>query len=333
MERNRINHIIRTFFNKRFQERTRRIFGQWLCAPGMQKEKIEVMADIWKELPETATQQTYEDWKMVAQRINNRKFWQNSHTKSNKWWTYAAAVVLLIVSTSITFIVTKQLIPYKTTDMVEVFISYGNSQHILLPDGTKVWANPGSVLIYPEKFTADNRPVYLSGEATFDVISDSDKPFYVKTHYIDVEVIGTVFTVKSYPNEYFTTATLEKGNINVAIKNKASEHYKLLPGEQLVYLHREDSSYIHAIDMDIYRMEREGFLIFENAPIRDIFVALERKYNVTFHYDTSLYKHQKYNVKFIPGETLNEAIEVLRQLTGMNYTIRGSFIYINNNRR
>ena len=35
----------------------------------------------------------------------------------------------------------------------------------------------------------------------------------------------------------------------------------------------------------------------------------------------------------MPGETVGEAMEVLRLLTGMNYTIQGSNIYINDKRR
>lgn len=333
MDKKTIDHIIRTFFGKRFPKHTRHIFGQWLCAPDGQQEKMEAMAEVWRAIPETTTEQTYKDWLSVADRIGNRKTWQNTRTRLHRWKRYAAIAAVLILSIGTTYLITDRLTPYKTIDMVEVFIPYGDTQHVLLPDGTKVWVNPGSVLIYPEKFATDDRPVFLSGEATFEVKPDSDKPFYVKTHYLNVEVTGTIFTVKSYPNDYFTTATLEEGSINIAIKNQTSGRYPLIPGQQLVYSHREGSFYIHDIDMDIYRMERKGFLVFDNAPIGEILIALERKYNVTFQYDTTLYENHKYNVKFMPGETVVEAMEVLRQLIGIKYTIQGSNIYIDANRR
>lgn len=333
MDKKTIDHIIRTFFGKRFPKHTRHIFGQWLCAPDGQQEKMEAMAEIWRMIPETASVQTHEDWLLIADRIGNRKIWQNTRTRLYRWKQYAASAAVLIFIVGMTCLITNRLTPYKTIDMVEVFVSYGDSRCISLPDGTKVWVNAGSVLIYPETFAADDRLVFLSGEATFDVKSDQGEPFYVKTHCISVEVTGTIFTVKSYPNDYFTTATLEKGGINVTIKNKTSGRYLLIPGQQLVYSHREGSYYIHDIDMDIYKLERKGFLVFDNAPISEILVELKRKYNVIFHYDTSLYENHKYNVKFMPGETVDEVVEVLRQLTGMNYTIQGSRIYINKNRR
>lgn len=333
MEKKTIDHIIRTFFGKRFPKHIRHIFGQWLCAPGGQQEKIEAMAEVWRTIPETADEQTYKDWLSLADRIGNRKTWQTGRTRLYKWKQYAAAVVVLTFSIGMTYLVTNRLTPYKTIDMVEVFIPYGDTRYIRLPDETKVWVSAGSVLIYPEEFAADNRPVFLSGEATFEVEPDCDKPFYVKTHYIDVEVTGTKFTVKSYPDDLFTTTTLEEGKVAVAIKNKTSGRYPLIPGQQLVYSNREGSFYVHDIDMDIYRMERKGFLVFDNTPVEEILVALERKYNVTFHYNTSFYRNHTYNVKFMPGETVGEAMEVLRLLTGMNYTIQGSNIYINDKRR
>ena len=53
--------------------------------------------------------------------------------------------------------------------MAQVVIPFGKRSNISLSDGTKVWLNAGSKLIFPQKFTGKNRKVYLKGEAYFEV--------------------------------------------------------------------------------------------------------------------------------------------------------------------
>lgn len=57
--------------------------------------------------------------------------------------------------------------------------------------------------------------VYLTGEASFSVYKNPEKPFIVKTTYFDVQALGTVFTVESYPEDSCTLATLEEGRVQV----------------------------------------------------------------------------------------------------------------------
>ena len=52
---------------------------------------------------------------------------------------------------------------------------------LLLSDGTKVYLNAGSRLVYPDIFSDKNREVFLVGEAFFDVKHDKQHPFIVQT--------------------------------------------------------------------------------------------------------------------------------------------------------
>jgi transmembrane sensor len=81
--------------------------------------------------------------------------------------------------------------------MVEVRTNPGVVSRFELPDGTKVWLNAGSTLNYPQKFRAENRQVELTGQGYFEVTKNPEKPFIVKTTYLAVQALGTLFTVVS----------------------------------------------------------------------------------------------------------------------------------------
>lgn len=324
MDKESVDKIIRSFYGKRFSESLHRLFGQWLTNSN-DLEKEEVMKELWEESLAVETEQTRKEWQALRKQIRPAK----SVSITRSLMKYAAVVLLIIATGIATHMITREYLKSQTAELVEFFVPYGESHDVELPDGTHVLVNAGSLLIYPENFTGDDRSVFLSGEATFVVTPDTENPFLVKTNHLTVEVLGTVFTVKAYPNEYVTTTTLEEGSVGVDIKTGTYDKLLLKPTEQLIYSHVDHTVSIQTVDMDLYRMERRGFLIFENASFRQLITTLERKYNVVIHYDSGQYENHKYNVKFAPGETIEEVMTVLHQLIGLRYKIEKNIIFIN----
>ena len=86
-----------------------------------------------------------------------------------------------------------------------------------LPDGSKVWLNAGSSLKYPTQFNDKQRVVSLQGEAYFEVESDKEHPFIVKTKQLTVEATGTAFNVNAYAPDHVAAVTLVKGKVAVTL--------------------------------------------------------------------------------------------------------------------
>src|SRR5690606_15012122 len=86
-------------------------------------------------------------------------------------------------------------------------IPKGGQYRLTLPDGSRVWLNSASSLTYAANHFEQNRMVTLSGEAYFEVESDSRKPFRVVTDRQTVTVLGTKFNINSYPDEPGTKTT------------------------------------------------------------------------------------------------------------------------------
>lgn len=69
---------------------------------------------------------------------------------------------------------------------------------VTLPDGTHVWLNAASEIVYPSRFDDKVREVTVKGEAYFDVVRDDNKPFVVYAAQQRIEVLGTQFNIQAY---------------------------------------------------------------------------------------------------------------------------------------
>ena len=92
----------------------------------------------------------------------------------------------------------------------EVFSPYGHKTMVLLPDSSQVWLNGNSKLRYKTNFKK-SRYVELTGEGMFKVTKSPRNLFTVKSKDLKVEVYGTTFNVKSYPEDNQSEVALVEG--------------------------------------------------------------------------------------------------------------------------
>jgi transmembrane sensor len=112
----------------------------------------------------------------------------------------------------------------------------GTRSRLVLPDGTTVWLNAGSVLTYPSSFYSPNREVTLDGEAFFDVVKDPVHPFIVHASTMNIKVLGTSFNVKAYDKDKIMEATLIKGAVEVSRRDAPNApRIMLRPNEKLIF--------------------------------------------------------------------------------------------------
>lgn len=236
----------------------------------------------------------------------------------------------MMTTAGATYWATDRFKPVRHVEMAEIFVPYGESKQVILPDGSSVWVDAGSLLVYPKDFkNTDTRTVYLTGEASFSVHKNPEQPFIVKTTFVDMQALGTVFTVEAYPNDTCSTTTLEEGSVLVTVKKGNIQPTVLRPDQQLIYSHVAHTIRVKSVDISLYQKERSGYLIFENASFNHLMASLERKFNITIHYNSQKYASEYYNVKFSPDEKLEDVLTILQQLVGIRYKVKGNVVFIN----
>ena len=200
----------------------------------------------------------------------------------------------------------------------------GQDYTVTLSDGTTVLLNAASQLVFPDVFVKEQRIVYLKGEAYFDVASDKEHPFIVKTDYFETVVLGTKFNVRSY-SKIDAHVTLLEGKVTVT--NDKTESLILEPGEQ-VTLSENGKLEKQIVDTYPYLEWQKGYFYFDNVSLIEIMQELGRWYNVDVVFEND--EMIDYKMHFVASrtESLMYAIRNLNALGIFYVTLDGNRIII-----
>jgi transmembrane sensor len=191
----------------------------------------------------------------------------------------------------------------------------GQKKHVMLPDGTTVIVNAGSVLKYTIPFSSDERVVSLVGEAYFDVAHDKSKRFIIHSGDLETKVLGTTFNVRHYANESDISVAVTSGKVRV--RSLGSEEYILMPNEIGIYKGENRTISISEFDSEELIGWTNGLLIFKNEKMSEVIKRLERWYGVKFLYEEGIELDGLYN-----GRYEHEPLSVLK---GLSYTSHFEF--------
>ncbi|MEG1402240.1 FecR domain-containing protein [Bacteroides sp.] len=308
---NYIQQIIRTFSVSHPQETVTNEVHKWLLDPAHADEKEDALCSLWEETEAGPDASTWKSLSIVYGKAGVGKQ-RNVYRRLNIWYS-AAMVALLIVSVSVTSYYTK------STDsnivMVEKLTPYGNFDRIVLPDGSIVQTNSGTVLFYPKTFHGDTRTVYLMGEANFKVKTNPDQPFIVKSATVSVVALGTEFNVSAYPRDGQVVATLISGKIKVDCGDPGKS-YTLLPGQQMIYDKRTTEPRFKQANLSDVTAWQRGSLVFRGSTVEEMLTILERRYDIKFQFDMRYFNEDKYNFEFPGGSNLKEVLDIMKVVVG-----------------
>lgn len=197
---------------------------------------------------------------------------------------------------------------------------YGEYQ-LVLSDGTRIYLNAESSLRFPDAF-GNERKVYLTGEAYFEVARDSLRPFLVEFGRTCVKVLGTQFNVKAYP-ERASFTTLVSGRVKIQCDNRVLQ---LEPGQQCEV--REEEMLLRDADLTAVLAWKSGEFIFKNVALEMIMNELARWYDAEVDYETEDLKEMRFYLYVGRSENLEEVMRKMALTNQVNYRISGKKITI-----
>lgn len=217
-------------------------------------------------------------------------------------------------------------IPEEKVEMHRLSTPRGKDFKIILEDGTIVWMNAESSLIYPSKFSSEKRMVCLKGEAYFKVAKNTECPFVISTDRMQVQVLGTELNVRNYVSKD-SHVTLINGQVKVLDSTNEENFVLLRPGEDAL-LNEENAFVIKNIDTESYVYWKEGYFYFDDVPLSEVVQELGRWYNINVIFEKKDLMDLRIRYFCVRSEPLERAIDLLNRMKKMNVRLSGNTVYI-----
>ena len=309
-----IKKILKYFFHHSFSGEMVDRVHQRLAEPGDEREKEEVLREIWNE---------------IARLENTLDVRPRPCLRIPAWVRIAAIWLIPLLSLGVSYYLYRDARDVRQLAFMERFVPSGKRERITLPDGSEVWLNSGTLLLYPSDFIGDKREIYLVGEGYFKVRKRPEQPFIVRTKAMRVQVLGTEFNLSAYSDQEKITTTLEEGSLKILPDDPSVAPCILSPNEQLVYIPSRGKVDVRQVVGSDYSAWKEGGLLFNNDSFEDILKTLERVYNVKVHLRTSAYHSNRLTIHFNKNESLVNIMMLLKEIVpGLEYQIKEDGVYI-----
>lgn len=319
-----MENLIIKYLNEIATVQEKYLLFEWLKCSNDNKKKFREIQQIWlasenAEQKETKTAQAYNLLKESIEVCEQRK---KIMFKLSLFKTIAAASVLLAIFSLGGFLLGEYSTnPTQLQSQVfnNVIMGRDSKGVVTLPDGTKVWLNSQSKLIYPEKFSEKARIVKLEGEGYFDVMKNPKVPFYVETDKMKVRVLGTQFDLKNYPNRTSMETTLLSGKVEVLF-NDLKTSVILEPNQKISINKTTGKHAIEEFNAKYQILWANEQLVFSNERLSDILQSIGFWYGLKIIPEGKIDLNQRLSLT-IRKESKEETLKLLSLIAPIKYEI------------
>ncbi len=204
-------------------------------------------------------------------------------------------------------------------------IPRGGEYMVVLSDGSAVFLNAESELTYPVAFSGSKRKVYLKGEAYFNVRRDEHKPFVVEVDRLKVEVLGTTFGVRAYPDEQSIQTVLESGKVKV---KGGGDSVVLVPSYRAIYYKEKATLAMDCVDISLFLGWKDGRLVYDNTSLEDILRDLGRWYAFDVVYDREEIRQLPFSLNIKKHETYTEVLQMLEETGKVQFEQKNNTVIV-----
>ena len=326
-----IDEIIVKHLQNQASEAELKHLDLWLEQSPDNRELLKTLQLLWKEPSrEPVLINSDEVKEKIWQRVQGLNHNQPRRFASKRYyWRLAAAVALIISASIVLYGLFKNEIASETP-IEEVIITKSNpagqKSRFNLPDGSIVWLNAASSIEYPENFTASARNVSLSGEAYFEVVKDTLRPFKVITRDLSLVVLGTSFNVHAFEEDDITNVALIEGKLRVTPLEAIKSGFTILEkGEGITFSHATTALQKVRLNGEAlygYISWKDGVLEFYEDNFTLFVKKIERWYGVEVEVSGKV--PQNWNIKgSFKNEYLDNILESIAFNKDFKYELKG----------
>lgn len=322
-----IDSIIQKYIQNKTSEEENQQLHRWMQESTENKKRFFAEKDIWDSYSFQSNMNQYNPVHELELLKNRRASITSKPGIRLKQFIQIAAMLLITfgLGWGSQFILFERLGQKNVVEMKEIFTPKGQVNQIFLADGTRIWINSDTQLSVPNVFNNEERVVKLSGEAFFEVAKDTKRPFRVEVNGQQIEVLGTSFNVRAYPNSNEIETTLQTGRIRLHIDKQITN---ISPGEQAVFDKSARQLTISKVNPLSFSSWKEGRYEFHNEDLLEVFELVERWYDVEITADEEYFKGMEFSGVIKRNKDARHFVELLNLSIPVKYEIKGDMIHI-----
>ncbi|NLU91973.1 FecR family protein [Chitinophaga sp. Ak27] len=294
-----------------------KIIADWASQDPAYEEEIAQLTTTWRMTDEWLEEKEFDTssaWSKIDQRIalatekkndtTNTVFWMNTLLKT----LVAAAIVAGFIFGGWFW--------YNKRQESFTIITAATDQHITLSEGTTVWLRKGATIRFPQIFKADERKIYLSGEAYFDVKTIIQQPFRIETGKGLITVLGTSFLVNA--GQQHERVAVVTGKVLFADKDHPQKRCTLSANEEAIFTGETFERKTFTSSPLQWQQEE---LSFRSTSLKEVIQTLTIFYNHPVKIDsTQTPGAGEISITASFGkESLYQAVDEIAKLTGLHY--------------
>ena len=326
-ENKHIDELIANYLTEGLDKNALDELKTWIAASAENQQYFICQREIWFSAVSREAASVYDKDKAFENfrnRVESQKEIQSTSRRGfslSALWRYAAVVAIIIAVGCISYWQGEVNVKDTFAD-ISVEAALGSKTKLYLPDGPLVWLNAGSRMTYSQGFGVDNRKVELEGEGYFEVKRNEKIPFFVKTKDLQLQVLGTKFNFRDYPEDHEVVVSLLEGKVGLNNLLREEKEAVLSPDERAVLNKANGLLTVESVTASNASQWTDGYLFFDEELLPDIAKELERSYNVKIHIANDSLKTFRFYGNFVRREqNIQEVLEALASTEKMQYKI------------
>lgn len=331
-EKKHIDELIATYFAEGLDVGSLKELKKWIATSSDNEKYFMQQQELWfsavdqKEVHIYDKEKAFELFKTkIGKQGETQKVIQKKFNLSI-FWQYAAIVAALCIISYFSYWRGGEKVKEHFAEIV-VESPLGSKTKLYLPDGTLVWLNAGSRMAYSQGFGVEDRLVKLTGEGYFEVKRNEELPFAVQTKALKVEVLGTKFNFRDYPEDEEVIVSLLEGKVVLDNLMRKEKPLFLIPNERVVLDKKSGKMQLEKALATNASQWKNGYLFFDEELLPDIVKELERSYGVKIQIANDALKNFRFYGNFVRREqSITEVMEALTATGKMHYKIEGNCI-------
>jgi ferric-dicitrate binding protein FerR (iron transport regulator) len=209
-------------------------------------------------------------------------------------------------------------------------LTVSRSGKVILPDGTLVWLRDDTQLKYPSRFDNDQREVFLTGEALFEVVRNPSLPFVIRCEEYTAKVLGTSFSIRSTPSDMEVVVLTGMVSIGPTEASAFNAVTVLHPNERAVF--SRGARVVSTVPVEINERSKivantSYDMRFGDTPMEKVVMKIQDKFDVDISFENPGIATCRISADFT-DQPLDATLNMICEALELTYARKGSAVVI-----